>query len=84
MKAHINLEDVEGRVAIQVQWPGDFNKDSGAHQMALIALKHLESLLEPLVEPDILTNEDVPPLLVEPDRELRESSPNGIGSTLTQ
>ena len=82
MKAHLNLEDVEGRVAVQVIWPEDFNKDSHAHQIALLAIKYIETLLEPVVEPVIVTNEnaeDLHKLCQPPDREVLTP-----GSKLTQ
>lgn len=76
-RCHINVEDVDGRIALQVQWRSDhelihdlapndpfkgWDKNSAAHQMGLQALQFLESLLVPLVEPEIITNENAPNL----------------------
>lgn len=100
-KAHINIEDVDGRIALQVQFRSDheliddlaphdprkgFQKESGAHQMGLLALKYLESLLEPLVEPEIITNENAPDLsLVPREHELAEAPKIEVpGSLRTQ
>jgi hypothetical protein len=78
VKAHVNVQDVEGRIAVNVVFCDDrdnivgFDKDSNAHQVALIVLKYIDTeLLTPLVEPEIVTNETAPePLpamrLVEP------------------
>lgn len=77
-KCHINLEDVEGRVAVQVQWPGDFDKESHAHQVGLLALKYIDSLLEQLVEPEIVTSESRHgTALYDPSGHLFESSQHG-------
>jgi hypothetical protein len=76
-KVHLNIEDVDGRIALQVQWRSDkelihdlaphdpfkgWDKDSAAHQMGMLCLKYLEALLVPLVEPEIITNENAPNL----------------------
>ena len=58
-KCHLNLEDVEGRVAVMVQFAPletGFNKDSAAHQIGLLVLKYIETeLLQAVVDPEVLT-----------------------------
>ncbi len=66
MKFHLNLEDVDGRVAMGAQWPEEFQKDSHAHQIGLLLVRYVETLLVPLVEPEILTNENAPDLSLVP------------------
>ena len=73
MKFHLNLEDVEGRVAMGAQWPEEFHQESHAHQIGLLLVKYVETLLVPLVEPEIVTKENAPDLsLVPPTREIEE------------
>ena len=73
MKFHLNLEDVDGRVAMGAQWPDEFQKDSNAHQIGLLLVQYVETLLVPLVEPEIITNENAPDLsLVPATREIEE------------
>ncbi len=100
-KVHLNIEDVDGRIALQVQFRSDhelisdlapddplkgFQKESAAHQMGMLALKYLESLLVPLVEPEIITNENAPDLRLVP-RSTEILDPPKVelpGSPLTQ
>ena len=99
-KVHINLEDVEDKIAAQVQWRSDheilydlapydplkgFQRESGAHQIGLLALKFIESLLKPLVEPEIVTNENAPDLSLVRDVPILDApTVETPGSPLTQ
>jgi hypothetical protein len=57
MKAHLNFEDHgNGQVAIQLIFGAattPFDPQSTAHQMALLAMKYLDSLLEQNGEPEV-------------------------------
>lgn len=100
-KVHLNLEDVDGRIALQIQFRSDhelihdlaphdplkgWDKNSAAHQMGLLLLKYAESeLMVPLVEPEIITNENAPDLSLV--REVPILEPPKVelpGSPLTQ
>lgn len=61
MKAHLNFADQpDGQVAIQLIFDDQttpFNPQSTAHQMALLAMKYLDSLLEQKAEPEVLVKD---------------------------
>jgi hypothetical protein len=99
-KYHLNLEDVDGRIAAQSLWRSDhelisdlapndplkgFDERSDAHKVGMLVAQFIERILNPLVEPEILTNENAPNLSLVRDVPILEPPKvKTPGSLLTQ
>ena len=67
-KAYVNIEDVDGSVAVNFVFVGPFNPDSHAHQLCNIIKKHLDEICEaqaPMTKTEVL---DDGVALVQPQR----------------
>lgn len=62
--ATIVLEDVDGVVALKVTFGAGFDPTSHAHQHAQILIRMMDQVCQRQGEPEVVTTEDKPPIVV--------------------